>query len=121
MVYLRLIIYIIVSSKFINCCSVTEVADKFQEYTNLLFTYLLLYYLGECFNHKFIENQEKRSADFVTEISNYIPNSDENLEELWYRIKSKNGDQMPAYPPGAYHCGTNYPIWINGKKGVLGK
>ncbi|XP_071179457.1 von Willebrand factor D and EGF domain-containing protein-like [Mytilus edulis] len=76
--------------------------------------------LGECFNHKYIKNQEKRSADFVTDISNYIPISDENLEEVWYRIKSKNGDQMPIYPPGVYHCGTNYPIWINGKKGVLG-
>lgn len=78
-------------------------------------------HLDECFTHKYIENQEKRSADFVTEISNSIPISDENLEETWYRIKSKNGDQMPTYPPGAHHCGTNYPVWLNGKNVILDK
>ncbi|XP_052101114.1 von Willebrand factor D and EGF domain-containing protein-like isoform X2 [Mytilus californianus] len=68
----------------------------------------------ECFTYKLIEKQEERSADFETEMSNYIPISDENLEEAWYRIKSENGDQIPTYPPGAFHCGTNYPVWMNG-------
>ncbi|XP_052085191.1 serine-rich adhesin for platelets-like [Mytilus californianus] len=63
-----------------------------------------------------MENQEKRSADFVSEMSNYIPISDENLEGAWYRIKSENGDQMPTYPPGAFHCGTYNPVWMNGKR-----
>lgn len=51
----------------------------------------------------------------------HIPISDERLEETWYRIKSRNGDQMPTYPPGDYHCGTYYPVWINGNYGTLSK
>ncbi|CAG2213049.1 unnamed protein product [Mytilus edulis] len=74
----------------------------------------ILKYEGECINYKYIEHGEKRSTDFNTVGSMHIPISDERLEKTWYRIKSRNGDQMPTYPPGDYHCGTYYPVWING-------
>ncbi|VDI45153.1 Hypothetical predicted protein [Mytilus galloprovincialis] len=79
----------------------------------------ILKYEGECINYKYIEHGEKRSTDFNTVGSMHIPISDERLEETWYRIKSRNGDQMPTYPPGDYHCGTYYPVWINGNGPVL--
>lgn len=40
--------------------------------------------------------------------------SDENLDLGWYRHISDNGDNMPISPPGKMHCGTIYPIWLNG-------
>lgn len=51
-------------------------------------------------------------------MSTDLPISDEYLETSWYRIKSENGDQMPTYPPGSFHCGTKNPIWMKGKKDI---
>lgn len=42
------------------------------------------------------------------------PISDHAIEEGWYRHSSRNGDVMPTTPPGVKHCGTLYPIWLNG-------
>lgn len=40
--------------------------------------------------------------------------SDEHLDPGWYRHISANGDKMTTSPPGKMHCGTIYPIWLNG-------
>ncbi|XP_052073689.1 von Willebrand factor D and EGF domain-containing protein-like isoform X2 [Mytilus californianus] len=69
---------------------------------------------GPCNQYTLIENEEKRSAGYITHISKDIPISDELLNETWYRVISDNGEIMPTYPPGTLHCGTINPIWLNG-------
>lgn len=74
---------------------------------------------GPCNQYSLIENEEKRSAGYITHISNDIPISDEILNETWYRVISDNGEKMPTYPPGILHCGTINPIWLNGECSVV--
>lgn len=69
---------------------------------------------GPCNQYTLIENEEKRSAGYITHISKDIPISDEILNETWYRVISDNGEIIPTYPPGTLHCGTINPIWLNG-------
>ncbi|CAC5402534.1 LRP5_6 [Mytilus coruscus] len=69
---------------------------------------------NECVNYKVIRHEEKRSAGYKTDLSLDIPVTDDALEHGWYRIESVNGDDIPTYAPGVFHCGTYNPIWLNG-------
>ncbi|CAG2244723.1 unnamed protein product [Mytilus edulis] len=69
---------------------------------------------SECFNYMEILNGEKRSTGYNTDLEIEIPISDDEIDGGWYRIMSDNGDKIPTYPSGLYHCGTVYPVWLNG-------
>lgn len=68
-----------------------------------------------CYQYSVIQNEEKRSPMYVTDQSSDDIISDGLLNNDWYRIISENGDKMPTYPPGLFHCGTINPIWLNGR------
>lgn len=59
-------------------------------------------------------NVEKRSKDFVVNWTTDGPINDAVLEKSWYKINCDSYILMPVSPPGAYHCGTDNPIWLNG-------
>ncbi|CAC5411168.1 unnamed protein product [Mytilus coruscus] len=71
--------------------------------------------IKECTEYAEIKNEDKRSKDYITDFSSDQVINDTYLNEGWYRIISANGDKMPSSPPGTMHCGTIYPIWLNGK------
>ena len=44
---------------------------------------------------------------------------EEDMSGMWkgsgyYRFMEPSGIMMPESFPGYYHCGTNYPGWLNG-------
>ncbi|CAG2249643.1 LRP1B [Mytilus edulis] len=69
---------------------------------------------GDCEKYTAIKNEEKDQRTISLTWQIVRSTSDEYLDDKWYRIFSANGDQMPSHPPGIMHCGTIYPIWLNG-------
>lgn len=63
-----------------------------------------------------ISGEDSRSPDYVLDFSADLAFSDDRLEDppKWYRILNDAGEVMPTSAPGAFHCGTWYPIWLNG-------
>ena len=55
-----------------------------------------------------------RSAGFKTDLD-HADICDRDLEAGWYRATSGAGGDMPSSFPGYHHCGTFFPIWLNGK------
>ena len=37
------------------------------------------------------------------------------LKEGWYKFTGPQGNDMPTQSPGIPACGTQYPVWMNGK------
>lgn len=70
--------------------------------------------LGMCGSYNSLQVSNKRSIDYITDLSLDVPISDHALEMGWYRMINDNGDQIPTSPPGLLHCGTIHPIWLNG-------
>ena len=86
-------------------------------FTNVFFIIMFIvsyFNIAECQTYKKIQNEDKRSADYVLDasIGPYI--NDVSLSEDWYRNFGLNGDAMPTFAPGELHCGTLHPIWLNG-------
>ncbi|XP_071142810.1 von Willebrand factor D and EGF domain-containing protein-like [Mytilus edulis] len=69
---------------------------------------------GPCNQYSIIQDQEKRSVGYTTDQSTDDIISDDMLNNTWYRVISRNGDEIATHPPGIYHCGTLNPIWLNG-------
>ncbi|XP_071172639.1 von Willebrand factor D and EGF domain-containing protein-like [Mytilus edulis] len=69
---------------------------------------------GMCGSYNSLQVSNKRSIDYITDLSLDVPISDHALEMGWYRMINDNGDQIPTSPPGLLHCGTIHPIWLNG-------
>lgn len=67
-----------------------------------------------CYEYSTISNEEKRSPSYNFDLNNDIPISDERLTQDWYRIEMDTGSLIPNQSPGAFRCGTFYPIWLNG-------
>lgn len=67
-----------------------------------------------CYEYLTISNEEKRSPFYNFDLNNGIPISDERLTQDWYRIEMNTGSLIPNQSPGAFRCGTFYPIWLNG-------
>ncbi|XP_076111119.1 von Willebrand factor D and EGF domain-containing protein-like isoform X1 [Mytilus galloprovincialis] len=67
-----------------------------------------------CRSYTTMINVEKRSKDFVVNWTTDGPINDAVLEKSWYKINCDSYILMPVSPPGAYHCGTDNPIWLNG-------
>lgn len=42
---------------------------------------------------------------------------DSFLDEKWYRLDSLAGNDIVQTCPPVTHCGTLYPLWMNGKSG----
>ena len=56
-----------------------------------------------------------RSAVYPNDDWEHEDICDRHLVEGWYRAVSGAGGDMPTVSPGFNHCGTVYPIWLNGK------
>lgn len=76
---------------------------------------ILTIIIGPCNQYSIIQDQEKRSVGYTTDQSTDDIISDDMLNNTWYRVISRNGDEIATHPPGVYHCGTLNPIWLNGK------
>ncbi|CAC5411146.1 unnamed protein product [Mytilus coruscus] len=68
----------------------------------------------DCKKYSAINDEEKISRDYLIDLASDQAISDDYLDPGWYRPFSSNGDNMPTSPPGNMHCGTIYPIWLNG-------
>ncbi|CAC5411156.1 unnamed protein product [Mytilus coruscus] len=64
----------------------------------------------ECQNYSAINEEDKRSKDYLIDLAKDQTISDEYLDPGWYRPFSANGDKIPTSPPGK----MVFPIWING-------
>ena len=59
-------------------------------------------------------NDFKRSINFEVPLND--PGlCDDNLKEGWYRSVSPAGGDMPTQLVDLEHCGTHFPIYLNGK------
>lgn len=72
------------------------------------------YFTDPCTNHSLIENEEKRSSAYTYNFDTDFAFSDDVLEEVWYKVISKSGTDMPTEAPDTFKCGTWYPIWLDG-------
>ncbi|CAG2226669.1 unnamed protein product [Mytilus edulis] len=70
--------------------------------------------IGPCNQYSIIQDQEKRSTGYTTDQSTDDIISDDMINNTWYRVISRNGDEIATHPPGVFHCGTLNPIWLNG-------
>ncbi|CAC5384241.1 unnamed protein product [Mytilus coruscus] len=70
--------------------------------------------LNPCVNYTTINNVDRRAVGNILKLGIVPSLSDDFLDNEWYRINSDVGDQMPTKAPGLFHCGTWYPIWLNG-------
>lgn len=71
--------------------------------------------INPCINYTTINNVDRRAVGNVLKLGIIPSLSDDFLDSEWYRINSDAGEQMPTEAPGLFHCGTWYPIWLNGK------
>ncbi|CAC5420227.1 unnamed protein product [Mytilus coruscus] len=67
-----------------------------------------------CSNYTLMKYVDRRAVANVLDHGNVHAISDDFLDSGWYRIQSEAGEDMPTEPPGSFHCGTWYPIWLNG-------
>ncbi|XP_063431059.1 uncharacterized protein LOC134713698 [Mytilus trossulus] len=70
--------------------------------------------INPCINYTTINNVDRRAVSNVLKLGIIPSLSDDFLDSEWYRINSDAGEQMPTEAPGLFHCGTWYPIWLNG-------
>ncbi|VDI82369.1 Hypothetical predicted protein [Mytilus galloprovincialis] len=70
--------------------------------------------INPCINYTTINNVDRRAVGNVLKLGIIPSLSDDFLDSEWYRINSDAGEQMPTEAPGLFHCGTWYPIWLNG-------
>ncbi|XP_063431561.1 uromodulin-like [Mytilus trossulus] len=64
--------------------------------------------------NKVVIGDEKRTYTYIHNYTTENPFSDDRLVRQWYKINRTIGDQMVQSSPGAFSCGTWYPIWLNG-------
>lgn len=74
--------------------------------------------INPCINYTTINNVDRRAVGNVLKLGIIPSLSDDFLDSEWYRINSDAGEQMPTEAPGLFHCGTWYPIWLNGKTNI---
>ncbi|XP_067042015.1 von Willebrand factor D and EGF domain-containing protein-like [Acropora muricata] len=66
-----------------------------------------------CKSHKEI-NEPRRSVKSILKPGE-TPLCDRLLSAGWYRFTSFGGTKMPETPVTDYHCGTQEPIWLQGR------
>ncbi|CAC5391220.1 unnamed protein product [Mytilus coruscus] len=73
--------------------------------------------IDPCTQYSLIQYQYRRAAtrtlNFGKDIA--IAISDDFLDNGWYRVEKSSCEKMPTSAPGPFHCGTWYPIWLNGQ------
>ncbi|CAH1274704.1 VWDE [Branchiostoma lanceolatum] len=45
---------------------------------------------------------------------------DNRMQRSWYRFDSPAGNEMPTSCVPQYHCGTTFPVWMNGQHPTIG-
>ncbi|CAG2228913.1 unnamed protein product [Mytilus edulis] len=68
-----------------------------------------------CTQYSLIKYQERRTATRTLNFGIDIAISDDYLDTGWYRVERSTCEKMPTSAPGSFHCGTWYPIWLNGQ------
>ncbi|XP_076103007.1 uncharacterized protein LOC143072099 [Mytilus galloprovincialis] len=67
-----------------------------------------------CSNYTLMKYVDRRAVANKLDFGSINALSDDFLDSGWYRIDSAAGENMPTEPPGSFHCGTWYPIWLKG-------
>ena len=67
-----------------------------------------------CINYVTV-NQPKRRTAYVLHEDMGSPLCDRIMYRRWYRFGGGTGGKMPEKCVEENHCGTHYPIWMNGK------
>lgn len=71
--------------------------------------------IDPCTQYSLIRYQDRRAATRSLEFGKDIAISDDFLANGWYRVKRSTCGEMPTSAPKPFHCGTWYPIWLNGQ------
>ena len=66
-----------------------------------------------CNNYTVLSGADRAQGQIVINASNYRCDRDD-LVPGWYRFQGAAGDRMADKCVPAYHCGTQYPGWLNG-------
>ncbi|XP_013408872.1 uncharacterized protein LOC106172624 isoform X1 [Lingula anatina] len=64
-------------------------------------------------NHVLRKGEWRRSVNYTKE-SGEAAICDRYMDEGWYRFDSPAGNDIPTYCVLPNHCGTTWPIWMNG-------
>ncbi|VDI15179.1 Hypothetical predicted protein [Mytilus galloprovincialis] len=71
--------------------------------------------IDPCTQYSLIQYQDRRAATRSLNFGKEIAISDDFLSSGWYRVERSICAKMPTSAPKPLHCGTWYPIWLNGK------
>ncbi|XP_062594049.1 oncoprotein-induced transcript 3 protein-like [Saccostrea cucullata] len=66
-----------------------------------------------CTNYTTLSGEVKRSSNYILPTDSTAI-CDNFLEEKWYRINSTVGNDIVETCQSMTHCGTIYPLWMNG-------
>lgn len=70
--------------------------------------------IDPCTQYSLIQYQDRRAATRSLNFGKEIAISDDFLSSGWYRVERSICAKMPTSAPKPLHCGTWYPIWLNG-------
>ena len=66
-----------------------------------------------CSNYTVLSEADRAQGHIVIDASNYRCDRDD-LVPGWYRFQGAAGDRMADKYVPENHCGTRYPVWLNG-------
>ncbi|XP_062574921.1 uromodulin-like [Saccostrea cucullata] len=67
-----------------------------------------------CTNYVTLSGEVKRSSAYILPNASATAICDTFLEEKWYRINSTVGNDIVQTCQSMTHCGTMFPLWMNG-------